>query len=154
MRDEPDAGQEERHHRQLEGDAEGEQHARGEGQVLADADLRRDADRGELLEEEAERDREDEPVAERRAARRRRTTAAIENGQRDALLALVEPGRDELPDLVEDDRAGDEDAGDDRHLELGEERVGDAGADDERLLGRIAASGAQQERRPGARTSQ
>src|SRR5262249_58582723 len=84
-------------------------------------------------QEEAEGDREDRVVAERSPGDEEERRGKRER-QRDPALPLVEAGRDELPRLVEDRRAGEEDAGDRRHLELREEGVGDAGADDERLL--------------------
>src|SRR5207247_3445763 len=70
-------------------------------------------------------------------------------GEGEALLAVVEPGRDEAPGLEEDDWARREEGSDERDLELGEEGLGHAGADDERLVGAERGERADQEDEEG-----
>ena len=43
---------------------------------------------------------------------------------------LIKSRDDKLPPLIEDDRAGQEETCDESYLELGEESLGDAGADE------------------------
>src|SRR5204862_6213201 len=64
-------------------------------------------------------------------------------------LASVGPGREQAPGSEEDDRARREAGGDERDLELGEEGLGHAGADDERLVGAERGERADQEDEEG-----
>ena len=68
----------------------------------------RSHDRPEEREEVVERERERDVVRERDARQEERRREEDERND-EPLLLLVEPGRDERPELVEDDRRGDDD---------------------------------------------
>ena len=93
-----------------------------------------------LLDEEAIADREHDPVAEG-GADDEEDGGEEDERPRVALFLVVQTRSDEHPRLIEQHRAGEEDRGDEGDLQLGEERLGDAGADELDRPGLSASSG-------------
>src|SRR5208282_56312 len=133
-------GEKERENRHLERDSEREQQLRRERQVLADSDRRRNVDARVLAQEKRVADLEHHRPAEV-AARDEKKRGGNYEWTRHPAFALQQSRRDELPDFVEDRRTRDEEPGDERHLDLGEERLAHAGADEQHLAVRNLADG-------------
>ena len=80
-----------------------------------------------------------------------------DEGDDDLLLFLVEAGRDERPELVEDDRGREQQPADQRQLEVGVERVARRGEVERRISADIfcarhdSANGLQSHARIGSR---
>jgi hypothetical protein len=88
-----------------------------------------------VVGEEVERLRQHEPVAE--GDPRGEQHAREEDEERhDPLRALLERGREEAPELPEQDREGERDARHQADLERGQERLGDAEGDQLAAVGR------------------
>ena len=79
-------------------------------------------------QEEPPGQREDEVVDER-AADEEQDRRGDQERQEGLLLVAVQAGRDEHPELGGDEREGEEGAGPERDLDIGEERLGQAGVD-------------------------
>ncbi len=132
-----DLGQQRQRDRQLEGDAEGEDQLHHQVEVFADPRQQLDrhaAAAGRVLEagEEPPGEREHEVIRQRRAEQEQDRRGREERQQR-ALLAAIQARCDEQPDLRGDDREGDEGAAEERHLDLGEERLVELGIDQMRV---------------------
>lgn len=117
--DDPRDREEEHHDGQLEGRPEGQEHVRRQREDVANGPGRFDEIAVEGREELEHRG-EDHEVAEHRPAREERRRDAHEGDDRVALVR-VQPGRDEGPDLPEEDRQREKQARERRALEIGEE---------------------------------
>ena len=125
--DHSDPDQQHRGHRDLEGDAEGEEQSQDEVQVAVDVRHHRHA-LGRHAGEEVEDHREHQEVGEGHPGVEQ-DDAGHQQRQRHAFLVLVQAGRDEAPDLREDHRHGEEQRHHHGQLERREERRGDVGGD-------------------------
>src|SRR3990170_3864527 len=74
-----------------------------------------------------------QPNASSSCAEEEAQRAERDEGDGIAALVGVEPGRDELPDLEQNDRAGDENPGDEGDLQFGKKGLCDPGADQRRV---------------------
>ena len=124
-------------HRQLEDPDDREQHRGREREVVTRADLD-PVERVVVVREEMQRIRQHDPVAEREPADRERAREQHHQHGR-ALRALVEGGREEGPELPEQDGQADHDGRVDADHERGHERLGDAEGDQLPLVRRQGA---------------
>ncbi len=119
--DDAEQGEEEDEDRHLKADAEAENDGEEEAGVLLDGDhgveLVAEAD-----DEDFERAGQDEEVAEGRAGEEQADGGGHE-GNDEAPLFLVEAGRDEEPDLIEDEGRGEDGSADERDLQVEVQRV-------------------------------
>ena len=118
--------------RQLEGGAEHDQHQRDEGDVAVDRQQRRVPDAGRFDEHPQALGQHE--VGQRHAGGEQHRGRGDE-AQRVPALVLAQAGRDERPDLVEPQRAGEHRAGDHRDLQPGREAVEHAGVDELAVAG-------------------
>src|SRR5271167_1862630 len=125
MVDHAEPGEEEGEDGHLEGDREGNQQLGGKGEVLADANGRRDPDTLVLAEEEGVANRKDDGPAEVTAGDKEERREGDER-QCHPPLFFVETGRDELPDFIEYRGAREKQSGDQSDLDLGEKGLAEA----------------------------
>ena len=107
-------------HRELKEDAERQDDARGEAQVLIDGDERRQTLALEV-QQKAKTDREGEEVGHPHTSRKEKDRPE-RPGDHVLSLLLVQGRREERPDLVGEQRKGHQDAQRDPELEAHEER--------------------------------
>ena len=137
-RDHAEAGEQEDQDRQLEHEAETEDHVHEEAVVAIRRDHR--IERGAHADEELDGEGEGHPIGEV-------TAGDEEEGRREnerqsgPALVLVKPGRDESPDLVEDEGGGHEERHERRHLEIEDEWIADAEECELRPLGQDLVDG-------------
>src|SRR5581483_4797874 len=136
MGDQPDAGEEECQHRQLKRDAERQQHARSKTKILTNTQRRLHPDRLVLLKKKSVRYRQNYFVAKTRTEKKK-DTGKQHKRNHIAFLVLVQPRRDELPELIENYRARGKNRGDKRDFEFGEKGFCWSEADDRRRVGQL-----------------
>ena len=149
-REDADPLHEQHHQRQLETDAEAQRQHQHEAHPLVDPRLGIDA------QQRVETEQERQAPARRR--RRRPVAAPARNsadaeGQEDvhvALLVRIQPGGHERPDLVEDPRAGQDRAHEQRGLHVDHEGL--LGVETLQLRPRIVGDGAEEDDRLQVRT--
>ena len=135
-RDEPHAGKEEGEQGHLEDEAECQEQLDDEIKVVRDARHGLDL-LGREAQEEIERVGEDDEVTEH-AATDEEDGGKQGDGQQAFFLFLVQAGGDEGPDLIEDVRAGHEQAGHEGHEHAHEEGFGQGGVHGRAVCGQGA----------------
>src|SRR5438309_434093 len=129
--DDADHGEEGQHKRQLENDPESQDERHDQAELLIHHQHRLDVRAG-AVDEELERGRQDDEVAERRPSEEEERGGEHE-GKDGATLAPIESRSDERPDLPEDGGQCHEQPRVKPHLQVDEERL-DAAGEVERLL--------------------
>jgi hypothetical protein len=129
-REHPEPDEREHEDRHLEGDPEREQRERDEREVVARPDLRR-VEVGVVVDEERQRLREDDDVAERHPGGEERGREHDEHAEH-TLRVLPHRRREERPDLPQQDRQDERDRRVEADLERREERLGDTERDEGR----------------------
>lgn len=124
----PDSHEKKSKNRQLKCYPESQNHAKEESEILTDPNRRIDAHGFVLLDKILKRDGQNDSVTKISAAEKKQRRAK-NKGQNPSLFPSRQPGRDEAPYLVKDDRTRKQNARRQGDFDLEEERFGDAGAD-------------------------
>src|SRR4029079_7004820 len=120
-RHESERREREHHDRQLEAETEGEHHREHESEVLLGGDERNHG-LGPEAHQPRKRQRDDDLERERRA-RDEQGRSTEQHADRNALFVLVERGREEQPDLIENDRRREHEAAGHRRVQRDAELV-------------------------------